>query len=184
MNEWLGLENTQTFLVPLVVYVHPVLQFWAGLHRARRTGQLEVDGVYPALLCQAGVLGQGGKQLFDHRAGVVDPGLHPQGQRAAVGRRAAALAAVVGGGGLPYGRAAVSGGAQGVAADAVLPGREATAGPGHGRAGRFAHRAVLAAARSVRADQGRRQLVGVGGKVDVDGCRCNDACTGVGYSDV
>lgn len=134
MNKWLCLEYAQTFLVPLVVYFNPVLQFWAGFHRASWTGQLKVDGVYPAFLCQAGILRQGGQQLFDHRTGVVDAGLHPEGQRAAVGRRAAVLAAVVGGGGLPYGRAAVGGGAQGVAADAVLPGREATAGPGHGRA--------------------------------------------------
>lgn len=117
----------------------------------------------------------------------MDTRLCAECQRAAVWRRAAALAAVVGGGGLPYGGAAVSCGGQRVAADAVLPGCEAAAGPGHGRAGCFTYRAaraLLATARAVSTDEGRRQLVGVGRKVDIDGCCGYNTCTRVGYPDV
>lgn len=74
-----------------------------------------------------------------------------------------------------------------MAADTVLPGCEAAAGPGHGRAGCFTYRAacaLLPAAWAIGTDQGRWQLVGVGGKVDIDGCCGYDTCTRVRYTDV
>lgn len=74
-----------------------------------------------------------------------------------------------------------------MAADAVLPGREAAARPGHGRAGCFTYRAaraLLTTSRAVCTDEGRRQLVGVGGKVDIDGCCGYDTSTRVRHSDV
>lgn len=131
MDEGLGVEPGPPLLVSLVVDVDPVLQLGAGLGGARGTGQFEVDRVQ-ALLSETRVLGQGGEQLL-HRGTGVSPRLRAQGQGAAVGRRVAALAAVVcGGGGLAHRGAAVCGGAQRVAADAVLPGTEAGAGHGGG----------------------------------------------------
>lgn len=135
MDERFRVEPNSALLVPLVVDVDPVLQFRAGFRGACRAGRFKVDRVQ-ALLCETGVLRQRGEQLLHHSAGTSSR-LSAQGQRAAVRWRVAALVAVVcGGGGLSHRGAAVCGGAQRVAADAVLPGAEA--GAGHCGRGGFA----------------------------------------------
>lgn len=174
VDEGLGVQPHPALLVPLVVDVEPVLQLGAGFGGACGAGRFKVDGVQ-AFLGEAGVLGQRGEQLLHHSAGGPSR-LRAQGQRAAVGWGVAALVAVIcGGGGLPHRGAAVRGGAQRVAADAVLPGTEAAAG--HRGGGGFAHRAAgalqAAGRHRVHTHQRGRELAVVVRQVHIYGC-CRD----------
>ena len=171
------MQPDSALLVPLVVDVDPVLQLGAGFGGTCWAGRFQVDRVQ-ALLGETGVLGQRGEQLLHHGAGAPSR-LSAQGQRAAVGWGVAALVAVVcGGGGLAHRGAAVRGGAQGVAADAVLPGAEAAAG--HRGGGGFTDRAACALQASRRhrvgTHQGGGELAGVVGQVHVYGCCGDDSC--------
>lgn len=176
MDEGLGVQPCPAFLVPLVVDVDPVFQLRAGFGGTGGAGRFQVDRVQ-ALLGQAGVLREGEEQLLHHGAGT-PPWLRAQRQRAAVGRRVAALVAVIRrSGGLAHRGAAVRGGAQGVAADAVLAPAEAAAG--QRGVGRLAHQTARAAKRAARghrvaAHQRGGELAGVVGQVHVDGCRGDD----------
>lgn len=180
MNNRLGVEPNSALLVPLVVDVDPVLQLRAGFGGACRAGQFEVDRVQ-ALLGETRVLRQRGEQLLHHSAGI-SSWLCAQGQRAAVGWRVAALATVVcGGGSLTHRRAAVCGGAQRVATDAVLVGTEA--GAGHCGGGGFADRAAsplqTAGWHCIGTHQRRGKLAGVVRQVHVYGCCGDDTCSWV-----
>lgn len=126
MDEGLGVQPNSALLVPLVVDVDPVLQLRTGFGGTCWAGWFQVDWV-EALLGETGVLGERGEQLLHHSAGT-PPWLSAQGKRAAVGWRVAALVAVIcGGGGLTHRGAAVRGGAQCVATDALLAATEAGA---------------------------------------------------------
>lgn len=87
-------QRPPLLLVPAVEDVDPVVQLGAGRLRAGGAGQLQVDGVHrQTLLSQARVLGQRGKQLLHHHAGV----LAREGRvAAAVGARDAVAAAATG----------------------------------------------------------------------------------------
>lgn len=127
MDEGLGVQPRPALLVPLVVDVDPVFQLWARFGRTGGAGWFQVDRVQ-ALLAEAGVLREGEEQLLHHGAGT-PPWLRAQRQRAAVGRGVTALVTVIcRSGGLADRGAAVCGGAQGVAAHAVLAPAEAAAG--------------------------------------------------------
>lgn len=176
MDERLRVEPDSAFLIPLVVDVDPVLQLGAGFDGACRAGRFQVDGVQ-ALLGETGFLGQRRKQLLYHSAGT-PARLSAQGERAAVRWRVATLVAeVCWGGGLAHSGAAVCGGAQRVAAYAVLACTEA--GAGHRGGGGFADRAAgpLQAAwrHPVGAHQGGEKLAGVVRQVHVYGCGGDDA---------
>lgn len=171
------MQPDSALLVPLVVDVDPVFQLRAGLGGTCRAGWFQIYWVQ-ALLREAGVLGQRREQLLHHGAGAATR-LRAQGQRAAVGRRVAALVAVVGGGGgLAYRGAAVCAGAQCVAADAVLAPTEA--GPGHRGVGGLTDGAAgaLQAARRHRVSTHQRggKLAGVVGQVHIYGCCGEDTC--------
>lgn len=88
------------------------------------------------------------------------------------------VAVICGGGGLTHCGAAVRGGAQRVAADAVLT--PAEAGARHRGVGGFADRAAgaLQAVRRHRISTHQRggKLTGVVGQVHVYGCRGDDTC--------
>lgn len=175
MDDCLRVEPNPALLVPLVVDVDPVLQLRAGFRGTCRAGRFEVDRVQ-ALLSETRVLRKRGEQLLHHSAGTPS-GLSAQGQRAAVGRRVAALVAVVcRGGGLAHRGAAVHAGAQRVAADAVLPGAEA--GARNSRRGGLADRAAsalqAAGRHRVSAHQRGGKLTGVVRQVHVYGCCCDD----------
>lgn len=177
MDERLGVQPHSALLVPLVVDVDPMLQLRAGFGGTCRAGRFKVDRVQ-ALLGETGVLGQRGEQLLHHSAGASSR-LSAQGQRAAVGWRVAALVAVIcGGGGLAHRGAAICGGAQRVAADAVLVGTEAAAG--HRGGGGFADRAARALQATGRhrvcTHQRGGKLAGVVWQVHIYGCCGDDTC--------
>lgn len=121
------MQPRSALLVPLVVDVDPMFQLRARFGRPGGAGRFQVDRVQ-SLLCEAGVLREREEQLLHHGAGT-PPRLRAQRQRAAIGWGVTALVAVIcRSGGLADRGAAVRGGAQGVAADAVLAPAEAAAG--------------------------------------------------------